>query len=159
MKAKTIILIGLMASSVALAIVVGQRLSAEAMAVIVGVIAGVAASIPTSLIIVWLATRQSAVERPAAMPPAPAPERTVPAGQPRLVVIQPPAQPAPGYGYPALPQSYAMPRPQAQMPDFAPPPAPPYQGPPPSQRTFTVIGTEAGLEGCVPAGWLGDEVM
>ena len=42
---------------VTLAVIVGLRLSAEAMAVMVGVIAGVAASIPTSLIVVWRATR------------------------------------------------------------------------------------------------------
>jgi hypothetical protein len=44
---------------VALAVVIGLRLSTEAMAVIVGVVAGVAASIPASLIVIWLATRNA----------------------------------------------------------------------------------------------------
>lgn len=47
------------AFAVALAVVIGLRLSIEAMAVIVGVVAGVAASIPASLIVIWLATRNA----------------------------------------------------------------------------------------------------
>jgi hypothetical protein len=160
MKAKSIILVGLVASSVALAIVVGQRLSAEAMAVIVGVIAGVAASIPTSLMIVWLATRQPAAERaPAAAPPPPA-ERPAPAGQPRLVVIQQPPAPQPvAQAYPAVGQPYPFPRSVMDAPAFAPAYAFPYPASIPTQRTFTVIGGEAGLEGCIPVAWPTDEVM
>jgi hypothetical protein len=47
-----------MAGMVTLAIIIGQRMSTDAMAVMVGVVFGVAASIPTSLLIV-LATRGS----------------------------------------------------------------------------------------------------
>lgn len=43
---------------VSLAVVIGKRMSAEAMAVVIGVIFGVAASIPTSLLIV-AATRRA----------------------------------------------------------------------------------------------------
>lgn len=50
--------ISLMAGVVALAIIVGQRMSTDAMAVMVGVVFGVAASIPTSLLIA-LAARGS----------------------------------------------------------------------------------------------------
>jgi hypothetical protein len=155
MKYKTVILIGLVASSVALAIVVGQQLSAEAMAVIVGVVAGVAASIPTSLIIVWLATRQPLT----AAQPVPAPvqaERPEPAAQPRLVVIQPPAQPqVPAYAY-GYPQAYNA-RPQPDMQSFLPAYAAAHPYAPPPRRTFTVIGGEA-LEGTLPLAWHTEEM-
>ncbi len=42
----------LLAASVTLAIIIGQRMSTDAMAVAIGVVFGVAASIPTSLLIV-----------------------------------------------------------------------------------------------------------
>ena len=71
---------------VTLAVVVGQRLSAEAMAVVVGVFAGVAASIPTSLVVVWLATRASAERTEPLVRPAP---EAQPA-EPRIVVVAPP---------------------------------------------------------------------
>lgn len=140
MKYKLILLVGLTAFAVTLAVVVGQRLSAEAMAVIVGVVAGVAASIPTSLIIVWVATRPTAANRP-----APAPVEAAPAQpQPRIVVVQPqpaaPPLPAPTYGYaqPMPHTSFAMPY---GTPAYAPAP----------QRSFTVIGQEA-LEG-IESAW------
>ena len=50
--------LALMAGVVTLAIIIGQRMSTDAMAVMVGVVFGVAASIPTSLLIA-LATRGS----------------------------------------------------------------------------------------------------
>jgi hypothetical protein len=141
MKYKTILLLSLVAFSVTLAVIVGQRLSAESMAVIVGVVAGVAASIPTSLIVVWVAAR-----------PAPAPvERAAPAGQPRLVVVQPQAamQPLPSPTY-----SYAQPQPVQHL-SYAPAYGMPAYAPPP-QRTFTVIGGEA-LEGAPQVTWAMDE--
>lgn len=55
---KRLLGISLMAGIVTLAIIIGQRMSTDAMAVVVGVVFGVAASIPTSLLIV-LATRGS----------------------------------------------------------------------------------------------------
>lgn len=118
MKARVIILLALIAFGVTLAIVVGQRLSSEAMAVLLGVIAGVAASIPTSLIVVWLATRAYA-------PPARTVEvhRADPPPAERVVVVQqPPASPAgPGNWQPAHGH-------------------PPYPAPLPSPRRFTIIG-------------------
>jgi len=98
-----------LAFAITLAVIVGQRLSSEAMAVMVGVIAGVAASIPTSLIVVWFATRTT---MPRTAPEAP---RTAQQAEPRIIVMQQPAQPMPtpaayqnfaGYPpatYPALP--------------------------------------------------------
>ncbi|MCB0191212.1 MAG: hypothetical protein KDJ65_04640 [Anaerolineae bacterium] len=40
--------------AVAMAVVIGLRLSPDAMAVIIGIICGVLASIPTSIILVWV---------------------------------------------------------------------------------------------------------
>jgi hypothetical protein len=92
-------LIGL-AFAVTLAIVIGTRLSDQAMFVIVGVAAGVAASIPASLIVLWLAVRHLAA-------PAPRAEAArAPEAEPRVIVVQAPAampQPAPEARYPALP--------------------------------------------------------
>jgi hypothetical protein len=44
--------------AVALAVVVGKRMSAEAMAVVVGVVCGVAAGIPTSVLLLVVLTRR-----------------------------------------------------------------------------------------------------
>ena len=124
--------------SVTLALIVGQRLSAEGMAVVIGVIAGVAASIPTSLIVVWFmghnAGPRTIIEAAPARQPEPA--------EPRVVVmpaLQPQVQPAyanmAGYG----PQSYAgfAPASAGYAPAgnqaYAPAPALP-------ARRFTVIG-------------------
>jgi len=67
MKNRMVITLIGSAFAVALAVVIGLRLSTEAMAVIAGVVAGVAASIPASLIVIWLATR-NAVTGPAREP-------------------------------------------------------------------------------------------
>lgn len=128
MKARFVWLCLGLVFAVTLAIVVGQRLSAEAMSVIVGVVAGVAASIPTSLIVVWFATRTLAVMRstPAAAPP---PSQA----EPRVLVV--PQVMTPGYqnfaGYGA-PANVAL---QVPLPPaFAP-------------RQFNVIGgSEVGVQ-------------
>ncbi len=123
---------------VTLAVIVGQRMSAEAMAVMVGVIAGVAASIPTSLIVVWFATRTTVPRStPEAPPPAP---RPAPPPEPRIVVMAAPAS-APQMGY----QTYAGYPAQAY-----PALAQPAMGMLPA-RQFTVIGgTEISLDGPEP---------
>lgn len=71
---------GIVLFLITLAVVIGLRMSNEAMAVVIGVIFGVAASIPTSLIVVAVAWRReravnngnSPVRRPAqdALPPS-----------------------------------------------------------------------------------------
>lgn len=83
----------LMAFSVTVAVVVGNRMSAEAMAVVIGAVCGVAAAIPMSLIILLVSRRRdSQVEhyRPYGQP----------AGQdrayPPVIVIQG-GSPAPGH--------------------------------------------------------------
>lgn len=51
---KKFILVISIAFSIALAVVVGTRISSDAMAVIIGIICGVLASVPTSVILVWV---------------------------------------------------------------------------------------------------------
>ncbi len=48
---------------VALALIIGQRMSTDAMAVVIGVAVGVAASVPTSLLLVALLRRQRLDDR------------------------------------------------------------------------------------------------
>lgn len=56
---KQLIIPVMIAFGVALAYVIGQRMSIDAMAVVLGVAVGVAASVPTSLLLVALLRRQS----------------------------------------------------------------------------------------------------
>jgi hypothetical protein len=126
--------------SITLALVVGQRLSAEGMAVVIGVIAGVAASIPTSLLVVWFMGHNTGprhiVEAAPARQPEPAEPRVVvmPAPQPQPQAQQAYAQ-MPGYG----PQTYAGYAPAQAA--YAPAGSPLYATAPalPARR-FTVIG-------------------
>jgi len=55
---KKVIFVILIVFSIALAMMVGKHMSTEAIAVVVGIACGVAASIPTSLLIMVLATRR-----------------------------------------------------------------------------------------------------
>jgi len=101
--------------AVALAVVVGKQMSTEAMAVVIGVVCGVAASIPTALLLVVAITRRDRqrleeVERQARQ-----------TGYPPVVVIQG-----------GTPQSFPM-GPQA---GYWPAPSPG----PPVQRQFHVVG-------------------
>src|SRR5258706_15436166 len=84
-----------LAFSVALAVVVGQRLSGEAMAVVIGVLAGVVASIPTSLIVVWFASRPQVRRATMDMPARPAPE-------PRIMLMPAPQSARPAQAAPAM---------------------------------------------------------
>lgn len=120
MKTRTIWLATGVAFAVTLAVIVGQRLSSEAMAVMVGVVAGVAASIPTSLIVVWVATRSAGHRSVEVSREAPVPQE-----RPQMIVLHQP--PAPAFA----PAGYAT----AQQPGFAP--QWPYIAPP---RNYTFIG-------------------
>jgi len=137
MKARLIWLLFGTAFSVTLALVVGQRLSAEGMAVVIGVIAGVAASIPTSLLVVWFMSHSSAPR--AAIDASPAPARQAEPAEPRIVVVPAP-QPQPA-GYAGLagygPQSYAGFTQAGANAAYAAAPALP-------ARRFTVIGGSDG---------------
>ena len=55
---KKVATIALIAFAVTLAVIIGQRMSTDAMAVVVGVACGVLASIPTSLLILAVSGRQ-----------------------------------------------------------------------------------------------------
>ena len=141
MRARLIWLLFGVVFSITLALIVGQRLSAEGMAVVIGVIAGVAASIPTSLIVVWFMGRNSTPRT--IIENAPAPARPPEPAEPRVVLMpapQPQAQPAyapmPGYG----PQSYTGFAPvQSGYAPAAGNPAYAVAQPLPARR-FTVIG-------------------
>jgi len=90
---KKLLALSIIAAGVTLAIVVGQRMSTDAMAVVVGVVFGVAASIPTSLLIV-AATRgrrdESRYSSTATRSIGPDPRP--PAVAPQIYVISPPMQ-------------------------------------------------------------------
>ena len=94
--------------------IIAIKLSTDAMAVIIGVGLGMLASVPTSLLIFYTLTRQSAPS---------------PSGQPGLTnTQQPPVVIVNGGQQPGL---NAGPRPQ-----------PLYQPQTPTSRTFTVVGEE-----------------
>ena len=81
----------ILVAGVVLAVMVGQRMSSDAMAVAIGVVFGVAASIPTSLLVV-AATRSRREEgyrppRDELRPPPPAPQ---------IYVVNPGTQPGQG---------------------------------------------------------------
>jgi hypothetical protein len=101
MRARLLLLFPLTAFAITLGIVVGQRLSQEAMVVLVGVVAGVAASIPTSLLTIWLVTRS---QMPNVTVSAPMPQPAPPA-EPRVIVVQSPpaASPHPASAFPTSP--------------------------------------------------------
>ena len=106
-----------------ISVLVVQRLSAEAMAVFVGVVAGVAASIPTSLFVVWFGLRSAAV-RSEALNRSVAEARPA---EPRIVVVSPSIAAAPpsyGLSAPAALAAYAQ----------------------PASRRFTVIGGAGTVE-------------
>lgn len=122
---------------ITLAIVVGWRLSDEAMAVVVGVVAGVAASIPTSLLVVWVATRSldahARPRPPSVMRSAPAPPREAP----HIIVVHTtptgPMAPPPG-------------RTATALPSYAAPPADTFGSLAPGPRHFTIIGENGPAE-------------
>jgi hypothetical protein len=101
---KRLLGISLMAGVVTLAIIIGQRMSTDAMAVMVGVVFGVAASIPTSLLIALAARGSRRAEPPYRrndyQPSPPAPQ---------IYVVSPGqlASGQPGPAQPALPQAPA----------------------------------------------------
>ena len=103
--------LGLASLAVTLALIVSRWLPETAQPVIIGVVAGVVTSLPTSLFIVWRLTKRTA--RPG---PAWAPQE-----RPPTIIVVPPARPAP-----------VAPRPAAA----AQPPAGPSREP----RPFTIIG-------------------
>jgi hypothetical protein len=109
-----VLLIFTAAFGLTLAVMVGQRLSDQAMAVIAGAVCGVAASIPPSLLIIWVTRRKPGTPQAWAGP------------YPPVVVVQPPAMPA-------VPTGATDPRyPPTLMP----------AGVAPMQREFVVVGED-----------------
>jgi hypothetical protein len=126
MRLPRLVVVFTLAFGITLALVVGQRLSDEAMAVLVGVVAGVAASIPASLVIFWIA-RSTLVS--AARSSAAAARRATPADREQkvIVVATPPAYYPARHDASAGPFAWTAPLPVAQP------------------RHFTIVGEEATL--------------
>jgi hypothetical protein len=80
-----VVLLLLLAFVITLGVIVGSRMSVEAMAVVVGVVCGVAAGIPMSLLIMLALRRR---ERQAEETPYPQTTGRYPAPSPPVVVIQ-----------------------------------------------------------------------
>ena len=112
--------IGAILFLVTLAVVIGLRMSSEAMAVVIGVIFGVAASIPASLLIVAVTWRR---EQRAANYPYNTRRHSAHEALPPSVVIVSPNGAGPGSGY--------------RQPAYLPPPEMQWGQPP---RQFRVIG-------------------
>ncbi len=108
------------AFAVGLAVVIGNRMSADAMAVVVGVGCGVLASVPTSLLLVWALGRRGQGNGVPIHHPA---RNGLASSYPPVVVVNP------GTGYAS--SGYAPP----------PPPSLPSGNP----RTFKVVGDEETL--------------
>jgi hypothetical protein len=114
---RQITVILLLAFVVALAVMVGNKMSAEAMAVVIGVVCGVAAGIPTALLMLVVVIRRDRQRQEEVS------ERGTRAGYPPVIVIQGGA-----------PQTLPL----GQQTGY-------WQAPiqaPPSQRQFHVVGGE-----------------
>lgn len=118
--------VGLLAFAVTLAVVIGLRMSAEAMAIVIGVIFGLAAGLPASLLLASFARR----EEPAAASPRASVVREVPReafpasplqSQPPVIIVNPPSPGASGWppysmnAWPAIPPVAASPRREARV--------------------------------------------
>ncbi len=117
------------AFAVALAVVVGNRLSNEAMAVIVGALCGISASIPVSVALVIAMSRNWGQPDREEQTPAPYYGDTRGYGpQPPVIVISPPQPMQTPYPYPYSGSPYFLPPPMAE--------------PPAGSREFKIIGDE-----------------
>jgi hypothetical protein len=117
----------LLAFVVTLAVIIGWRLSDQAMSVIIGVVAGVAVSVPTSLVVVSVALRRRSALGPiitgTATPPAP----------PQVIVVHA-TPPAP----PASPEQRSL----TVLPAYAAPQPTALNGLQLEPRQFTIMGEE-----------------
>lgn len=114
-RLKVFVGLAVAAFGVTLAVVIGNRLSDEALAVLAGAVCGVGAAIPTSLLILSVTRRREEVR---VLPPAPSQ-----GVYPPVIVVAPPDRPA---------TQMAGQRPNGWDP-FLPLSAP-------TQRQFTVVG-------------------
>jgi hypothetical protein len=91
---------GFLCFCVTMAVLIGQRLSGQAMAVIVGSVIGVVSSVPMTALILWILVRQRDGAPNLA---APARRDNPPVDEPpRMIVIQPQAYGGPGARYPQV---------------------------------------------------------
>jgi hypothetical protein len=116
----------LLAFVITLALIIGWRLSDQAMAVIIGVVAGVAASVPASLVVVWLALQSRSALGPVVSSTA----TPVP---PQVIVVHATS--------PASPSSPAQ-RSLTVLPAYATPQPTALNGLAVGSRQFTIMGDE-----------------
>jgi hypothetical protein len=83
---KKVILPAMLGFGVTLALIIGQRMSTDAMAVVIGVAVGVAASVPTSLLLVALLRRERSAYR---IEPPSQPSAYPQLQQPNIIVLNP----------------------------------------------------------------------
>ena len=121
-----IIGVAIVAGGMTLAVVVGQRMSTDAMAVVIGVVFGVAASIPTSLLVV-AATRG---RREPTHLSGPDPRPPAVDSRPQIYVVTPPTHAGDGQVAPWLQSSMQPPLPPAGY------------GQAESPRRFRVVGED-----------------
>ena len=101
---RAVILVGAV-FGVALAVMIGSRMSADAMGVVVGVVCGVVASVPTSLVLIWALVRRT--QGPGAEVMS---RQGMGHNYPPVVVVNPgPGYGASGYGPPMA--SHSLPAP------------------------------------------------
>ncbi len=135
MRFRYLLLIFVVVFAATLAVSVGEQLSSEALAVMVGVVAGVGASIPTSLLVLWFALRTAELR---AVPESPTRGLyPLEAPQPRIVVVTLNAPPVR-----SVERAY---NPYAYEPEPEPEGWP--QLPAPAARRFTVFGAAGGSAG------------
>lgn len=93
--------------AIGLAVLIGTRMSADAVGMLVGVVCGVVASLPTSLVLIWALVRRT--QGPGLEPP---PRHSVGSqAYPPVVVVNPgPGYGVSGYGLPPVP-SQTLPAP------------------------------------------------
>ena len=97
---KNLLILAIAAFAITLAIIVGNRMSAEAMAVVVGIVCGVAASIPMSVLILILTHRLGRREETRRL------------DYPPVVVVNPGTQPQADRYLPYLPPLVEQPAPR-----------------------------------------------
>jgi hypothetical protein len=85
---KRVIIPVMLGFGVTLALVIGQRMTTDAMAVVLGVAVGVAASVPTSILLVAL-VRRAQRETGGRLEPAQASYALPPQPQPNIIVLNP----------------------------------------------------------------------
>ena len=134
----SVIIVGVV-FAVALAVVIGNRMSADAMAVVVGVACGIGASVPTGLLLVWALVRRAQGMAAGAQGYG---RSGAGANYPPVVVIDP------GYGAQGYGPALGMVSPPGQLAGV--------NGQlPGGPRTFKVVGDEETLEDSISGALFG----